>query len=169
MSAFLNELLSHNIRARPTATELLKSHPLFATLVQCDSSPKISGSLPTQRLVTEIMTALADDDDVVSSLVPRVGSSKNESFSNQFEALTCQLGLEKNQVVSSSSVSVSVSERLSTFRTAHFMLPLCYVVGEGTSPDPDEHAADSSGVVASTVVAASDALVCRVHKLTTLK
>lgn len=168
MSAFLNELLSHNIRARPTATELLKSHPLLATLVQCDSSPKISGSLPTQRLVTEIMTALADDDDVVSSLVPRVGSSKNESFSNQFETLTSQLGLEKNQVVS--SVSVSVSERLSTSHTAHFMLPLCYVVGEGTGPDPDEHAADSSGVVTSkAVVAASDALVCRVHKLTTLK
>ena len=106
MSAFLNELLSHDMRARPTATELLKSHPLLVTLVQRDSSPKISGCLPAQRLVTKIMTALADDDDVVSSLVPRVGSSKNESFSNQFEALTSQLGLGKNQVVSSISISV---------------------------------------------------------------
>jgi hypothetical protein len=104
MSAFLNKLLSHDMRARPTATELLKSHPLLATLVQRDSSPKI---MTAQRLVTKIMTALADDDDVVSSLVPRVvTSSKNQSFSNQFEALTSQLGLGKNQVVSSRSVSV---------------------------------------------------------------
>lgn len=106
MSAFLNKLLSHDMRARPTATELLKSHPLLATLIQRESSPKISGCLPAQRLVTKIMTALADDDDVVSSLVPQVGSSKNQSFNNQFEALTSQLGLGKNQVISSSSVSV---------------------------------------------------------------
>ena len=109
MSAFLNKLLSHDMRARPTATELLKSHPLLATLIQRDSSPKISGCLPAQRLVTKIITALADDDDVASSLVPRVvTSSKNESFSNQFEALTSQLGLGKNQVVSSCSVCVKL-------------------------------------------------------------
>jgi len=100
MTALLNELLSHNMRTRPTATELLKSHPLLATLVQRDLSPMIARCLPAQRLVTKIMTALADDDDIVSSLVPRYGSSKNESFSNQFEALTSQLGLGKNQVVS---------------------------------------------------------------------
>ena len=66
-------------------------------------------------------------------------------------------------------MSVS-SERLCSSRTAHFMLPLCYIVGEGTGPDPDEYVADSSGVVDSKAAAvASDALVCRVHKLTTLK
>jgi len=103
MISFLNELLPHKMRDRPTAAELLKSHPLLVTLVQLDSSPKISNCLPTQRLISKIMTALADDDDVVSSLYPLVGSSKNESFSNQFEAIRSQLGLEKNQVVRSSS------------------------------------------------------------------
>jgi hypothetical protein len=40
------------------------------------------------------------------------------------------------------------------------MLPPCYIVGEGTGPDPDEYVADSSGVVdskASDAAAASDA------------
>ena len=57
-------------------------------------------------MVSKIIKVLADDDDVVSSLSPRVGSSRKETFSNQLEMIRNQLGLTENQVVSHSYYAI---------------------------------------------------------------
>jgi len=99
-------MLSHEARNRPTASELLKSHPLLKELVGSNTSPMISGCLPAQRVVFKIIKVLSDDDDVVSSLSPRVGSSTKGTFSNQLEMIRNQLGLAENQVVNHSDYAM---------------------------------------------------------------
>ena len=102
MISFLNDLLMHDATMRPTASQLLKCHPMLRSLVNDYVNPKVSNCLPTPQMITKILTALAEDADIGSSLHNQAHILESESFSDQFEVLCHQVGLDKVQMVSQS-------------------------------------------------------------------
>jgi hypothetical protein len=53
-------------------------------------------------MMTKILTALAEDADIGSSLRSQAHILESESFSNQFDVLCHQVGLDKVKMVSRS-------------------------------------------------------------------
>ena len=78
------------------------SHPMLRSLVNDYVNPKVSNCLPKPQMITKILTALAEDADIGSSLRNQAHILENESFSDQFEVLCHQVGLDKVQMVSQS-------------------------------------------------------------------
>jgi hypothetical protein len=102
MISFLNDLQMHDAAMRLTASQLLKSHPMLRSLVNDYVNPKVSNCLPTPQMMTKILTALAEDADIGSSLRSQAHILESESFSNQFDVLCHQVGLDKAKMVSRS-------------------------------------------------------------------
>jgi hypothetical protein len=102
MISFLNDLQMHDAAMRLTASQLLKLHPMLRSLVNDYVNPKVSNCLPTPQMMTKILTALSEDADIGSSLCIKAHILESESFSNQFDVLCHQVGLDKAQMVSRS-------------------------------------------------------------------
>ena len=100
MISFLNDLLMYDAAMRLTASQLLKSHPMLRSLVNDYVNPKVSNCLPTSQIMTKILTALAEDADIGSSLGSQAHILESESFSDQLDVLCHQLGLDKAKMVS---------------------------------------------------------------------
>ena len=100
MISFLNDLLMHDASMRLTASQLLKSHPMLRSLVNDYVNPKVSNCLPTPQMMTKILTALAEDADIGSSLRSQAHILESGSFSDQLDVLCHQMGLDKAKMVS---------------------------------------------------------------------
>ena len=100
MISFLNEIMMHDAAMRPTASQLLKSHPMLRSLVNNYVNPKVSNCLPTSQIMTKILTALVEDTDIGSSLQCQAHVLESGSFSDQLDVLCHQVGLDKAKMVS---------------------------------------------------------------------
>jgi len=80
---------------------------MLRQLVEDYVNPKVSNCLPTSQLITKVLTALAEDVDINSSLrLSTTNTMKRDSFNDQLAVVSRQVGLDKGQVVSYIRVAV---------------------------------------------------------------